>query len=1166
MTNRDCNGTLRQRILAGTSALALLLAAAPAWADGGKGGATRGGSGGTDSTTGVGGSGGSASGINSALFGGGGGGAGETGGAGGNGGAGAGAGGTGGATAGASGTVGGAGYSNGSGGGGGGGAHGFVDTGSTLPMTAVSGGMGGTGGGNPGGAFTGGGGGAGGYGAVLGAATGTFSVNVIGGAGGAGGTGFAGGSGGSGGTGLYILNGGSFTIDSAIQGGNGGAGGAGIGPLSGGGADGTGGAGIVGTGLYLTLGSTASVTGGTAGGGGSRADAITFTGGANALTLNTGASLTGNIGVTGSLEFNQPTNFTLSNVITGTGSLSKTGAGTLTLSAANSYAGGATVSGGTLMQGAAGAFVGNSAYTVNGGTLDLNNYALTASSLSGTGGTVALGSAALTVNQATDTSFAGAITGTGSLSKSGAGVLTLSGVNSYSGGTTVNAGILRQGAGLAFNGGAYTVNGGTLDLNNFAVVVSSLSGTGGTVALGSAVLNVLQATNTSFAGAITGTGPLYKSGAGTLVLSGANSYSGMTVVTGGTLRQGVAGAFVGNGAYRVNSGTLDLNNFALTASSLSALGGTIALGSAALTVDQATNTNVAGAITGAGSLSKTGAGMLTLSGTNTYIGPTTVSGGTLSVNGSIAGSAVTVAAGGMLGGNGTVGPTTISGGTLAPGNSIGTLAIAGNLAFTAGSAYAVEVSPSNADRVNVGGTATLGGASVAASFAPGAYVAKQYTILNATGGVSGTFGSKVDTNLPAGFKSGLSYDPNNAYLDLTLDYTPPTSTPTLFPNSGLNPNQSGVANALTGYFNSHGGIPMVFGSLTPAGLSQAAGEPATGVQTVSRDAMNLFMGTMVDLSPDGRGMPLAPGPDGFAGYSSASGKAMDLPTRKLPLTADPDAWRWSVWGSGFGAARFTGADGAAGTAAVTDRVYGAAVGADYRLTPSTVAGFALGGGGTNFNTYGLGSGSSDLFQAGAFIRQHFGQSYVSAALAYGWQDVTTDRSVAGLDRLQGRFNVNSWAGRIDAGHRFALGSFGLTPYGALQLTRVSLPSYVETALGGPGLFALSYADKDATSTRSELGLRADARLDLGGLPLTLRGGLAWVHNFNPGSSVVAGFLSLPGTGFLVQGAAQDRNALRTTATAELSLRNGLSLVASFDGEFSRNSRSLGGKAAIRYSW
>ena len=74
------------------------------------------------------------------------------------------------------------------------------------------------------------------------------------------------------------------------------------------------------------------------------------------------------------------------------------------------------------------------------------------------------------------------------------------------------------------------------------------------------------------------------------MLSGANSYSGLTAVSDGTLRQGAAGAFVGNGAYAVNGGTLDLNNFALTASSLSGTAGTVALGSAALTVDQASNT------------------------------------------------------------------------------------------------------------------------------------------------------------------------------------------------------------------------------------------------------------------------------------------------------------------------------------------------------------------------------------------------------------------------------------------------------------------------------------------------------------------------------------------------------------------------------------------------
>ncbi|PTM41568.1 autotransporter domain-containing protein [Bosea sp. 124] len=255
--------------------------------------------------------------------------------------------------------------------------------------------------------------------------------------------------------------------------------------------------------------------------------------------------------------------------------------------------------------------------------------------------------------------------------------------------------------------------------------------------------------------------------------------------------------------------------------------------------------------------------------------------------------------------------------------------------------------------MEVTGTALINNeARVATSFAAGTYVARQYTILNATGGIGGRFGSKVDSNLPSGFKSALSYDANNAFLDLTLDYTPPTpggsDSPAVppaaspIPNSGLNPNQSGVANALTNLFNSNGGIPMAFGALTPAGLSQASGEPATGAQTASNDAMTQFMGTLADPSPEGRGISLGAAPTGFASYSSASGKDADLPTRKVALTADPDLWRWSVWGSGFGGAQFTGADASAGTAANTNRVYGAAVGADYRLTPSTIAGFAFG--------------------------------------------------------------------------------------------------------------------------------------------------------------------------------------------------------------------------------
>ena len=137
------------------------------------------------------------------------------------------------------------------------------------------------------------------------------------------------------------------------------------------------------------------------------------------------------------------------------------------------------------------------------------------------------------------------------------------------------------------------------------------------------------------------------------------------------------------------------------------------------------------------------------------------------MNGSIASSSgLTVNAGGSIGGNGILPSTTINGGTLAPGNSIGTLTIQGNLVLTSAAAYIVEVSPTQADRTNVTGTATLAG-TVQAVFGPGSYIARTYTILSAAGGRSGTFGSLTTSGLPAGFAAALSYTGTDAILNLT---------------------------------------------------------------------------------------------------------------------------------------------------------------------------------------------------------------------------------------------------------------------------------------------------------------------------------------------------------------------------------------------------------------
>ena len=93
---------------------------------------------------------------------------------------------------------------------------------------------------------------------------------------------------------------------------------------------------------------------------------------------------------------------------------------------------------------------------------------------------------------------------------------------------------------------------------------------------------------------------------------------------------------------------------------------------------------------------------------------------------------------------------------------------------------------------------------------------------------------------------------------------------------------------------------------------------------------------------------------------------------KAPLarTYDP---RWSVWAAGYGGSQTTDGNTALGSNTATSSIYGTAVGADYRISPFTVAGFALAGGGTNFSVAGSGSGHSDLFQAGAFIRHTVGR-------------------------------------------------------------------------------------------------------------------------------------------------------------------------------------------------
>jgi uncharacterized protein with beta-barrel porin domain len=178
-------------------------------------------------------------------------------------------------------------------------------------------------------------------------------------------------------------------------------------------------------------------------------------------------------------------------------------------------------------------------------------------------------------------------------------------------------------------------------------------------------------------------------------------------------------------------------------------------------------------------------------------------------------------------------------------------------------------------------------------------------------------------------------------------------------------------------------------------------------------------------------------------------------------------------------------------------------------------------------------------------------------------------SAAGLDHLRAEFNANAWSGRAEGGYRFVApwnGGLGITPYAAAQVTTFDLPGYTEQVVSGTAAFALGYAAKSVTDTRTELGLRTDKSFAMANGVLILRSRFAWAHDFDPDRSIGATFQTLPGASFVVNGAAQAHDSALTTASAEWKWMNGWSVAGTFEGEFSNVTQSYAGKAAVRYAW
>ncbi|BDU21916.1 hypothetical protein DYGSA30_33730 [Dyella sp. GSA-30] len=761
----------------------------------------------------------------------------------------------------------------------------------------------------------------------------------------------------------------------------------------------------------------------------------------------TTSSLQGDITDNAALAFNQTSDGTFAGTISGSGSLIKQGAATLTLTGANTYAGGTTISAGTLQ----------------GDTTSLQ-------------GNIA-DNATLAFNQATDGSFAGAISGAGAVVKQGAGVLTLSGTNSYSGGTTISAGTLQ--------GNSASLQGNIAD--NAALVFD-------------------QGTDGSFAGAISGAGTVTKQGAGTLILAGANSYTGGTVISAGTL-QGDTTSLTGN-----------------------------ITDNAALVFNQNSDGAFNGSIGGTGSITKQGSGALTLNGNNSATGTATVQSGTLIVGDAGHASAtldsnVVVNSGATLSGIGTIGGLDLQG-TIMPSSLTDPLNVSGNALLRSGSTYQVTANAAGqSSLIAVAGTVTIQGGTALALLSPGNYKpTTEYTIITGGQGVSGTF---------AGVQSSLTF------LTPTLSYTANAVNLSLqrnavsFVDIANTHNEKNTATGMDGLTFDN----PVYSALTlldPDGarraLNELSGEVHASTQTALFDSSSHIRSA---VNQHLQGIDY--------GGQTANGETHDGVV---------------VWTTGWG--HWDDHDGDGNASHMQSNGSGLVVGADLPLDQTRLGVLvARGQDSTRVDSLGSDTNAHSTY-AGFYGNSEWGAFRLRGAVIYAWQDIRGHRSISFPDFSQSAnsdYDAHTAQAYLEGSYVIPLGQFTtLEPYANLARVQVHTDGFREQG----GAADLDIDAATANQTIGTLGLRSTTSLGQSGL----RGyaGIGWQHAWGDTQASRNEHFVAGGPGFNIQGVAVASNAGVVDLGLRMPLGSHAWVDASYFGQFASHANDQSARLTLTVSF
>ena len=284
------------------------------------------------------------------------------------------------------------------------------------------------------------------------------------------------------------------------------------------------------------------------------------------------------------------------------------------------------------------------------------------------------------------------------------------------------------------------------------------------------------------------------------------------------------------------------------------------------------------------------------------------------------------------------------------------------------------------------------------------------------------------------------------------------------------------------------------------------------------------------------------------------------------LVDGPRTWR--LWAAGLGEGASFRDTTVANQGNLDWRTWGIAMGFDYQVSPTTLAGIAGGYTNSRFSADQLQTnGSVEGAHVGLYGVQNLGPAYLMGTAQYAGYFNNINRSLQWLtlpEQAKGKFTGDDFSGRVEAGLRQSFGGYSVTPFAGGDVSYLKNDGFTEDSVG---LMGLTYGANSATSLRSSLGVQLDTRIaDFCGQNFAPFVRAAWVHEFNPNPSLNSYLTLSPDAQFSVTGIPGASDAAKVDAGVKFDLAANVSAFAQFDGEFSPQGQSYGGNAGVKIRW